>query len=370
MFTGCKIKDFEQYPQDRTAEAKENGPSKFENELTVESFDETFIDGINFFLGANATGKTSLLKCIYAACEYSNQATAPNQARLFYDYFSSSKRFVWEIYHKENGDDYGSVRAFSGENEFRFVTWNSASELRDWSELGRKPVIPTSALELRDWFELGIKSVLIPTAEMLSHSKGLIAMSLKWDIPFDATQTDILVNAQLPGTKEITNRNKKILGMISDTIGGEVVYENDTFYVVKTDGLRVEFSLEAEGFRKLGLLWKLIRNGLLECGSVLLWDEPEASINPELMPLLVDILYILKNDGVQIFIASHSYLLAKYIDIKKESESDVLFISLYKNEAGEIKTARAKNYSLLERNPIEKAEESLFNAVVAKSMGG
>ena len=39
---------------------------------------------------------------------------------------------------------------------------------------------------------------------------------------------------------------------------------------------KVDFSLEAEGLRKLGLIWKLIRNGLLEKGTVLLWDEPEA----------------------------------------------------------------------------------------------
>ena len=39
----------------------------------------------------------------------------------------------------------------------------------------------------------------------------------------------------------------------------------------------MDFSLEAEGLRKLGLIWKLIRNGLLEKGTVLLWDEPEAN---------------------------------------------------------------------------------------------
>jgi len=350
MFTGCKIDGFSKYQQDMVCEARTNGLDEFNNDFPVDSFDEKFIDGINFFIGANATGKTSILKCIYAACEFSNQEATPNKARKIQDYFSSSRRPVKEVNQKEN-HCVELIRVFSGGKEFHF-------RLRD------------GFLDFGKWLGLGIKSVLIPTTEMLSHSKGLIAMSLKWDIPFDATQTDILVNAQLPETNEITDRSKEILKMISDTIGGEVVYDNDTFYLVKTDGLKVEFSMEAEGFRKLGLLWKLIRNGLLERGSVLLWDEPEASINPELMPLLVDMLYKLKSDGVQIFLASHSYLLAKYIDIKKQSEEDVLFISLYKNEAGEIKTARASSYSLLDRNPIETAEEHLFNAVITKSMGG
>ena len=52
----------------------------------------------------------------------------------------------------------------------------------------------------------------------------------------------------------------------------------------------MDFSLEAEGLRKLGLLWKLIRNGLLEKGAILLWDEPEANLNPELYPLVAEIL--------------------------------------------------------------------------------
>jgi len=350
MFTGCKTDDFSKYQQDMVCESRANGLDEYEIDGPFDSFDEKFIDGINFFIGANATGKTSILKCIYAACEFSNQVDTPNKARKIQNYFSSSRRPVKEISQEEN-DCVELIRVFGGGKEFHF-------RLRD------------GFLGLGEWLELGIKSVFIPTTEMLSHSKGLIAMSLKWDIPFDATQTDILVNAQLPETNEITDRSKEILSMISATIGGEVIYDNDTFYLVKADGLKVEFSMEAQGFRRLGLLWKLIRNGLLERGSVLLWDEPEASINPELMPLLVDMLYKLKSEGVQIFLASHSYLLAKYIDIKKQSEDDVLFISLYKNEAGEIRTARASSYTLLDRNPIETAEEHLFNAVITKSMGG
>lgn len=50
-----------------------------------------------------------------------------------------------------------------------------------------------------------------------------------------------------------------------------------------TDGQKIDFSLEAEGLRKLALLWKLIRNGLLEKDSILLWDEPESNLNPELV---------------------------------------------------------------------------------------
>ena len=311
------------------------------------SFEAKFIDGINVFIGANATGKSTLLKCIYAACEFSNLKTTPGKARKFQDYFSSSKKPIQKINQKQSDDDFGLIQVYSGETELHFRAWDG------------------EILGLDHWLGLGIKSILISATEMLSHSKGLIAMSTKYgSIPFDHAQIDILVNAQLWETSEISDRNKVLLKMISDVIGGEVVYENDTFYVLKNSGLMVEFSLEAEGFRKLGLLWKLIRNGLLESGSILLWDEPEASINPELMPLVADILHILKNDGVQVFLATHSYMLAKYLDIKKQDDNDVLFISLCKDRAGEIEVSMAHEYAKLKNNPIESAEENLYRDIV------
>jgi len=313
------------------------------------SFEAEFINGINIFVGANGTGKSTLLKCIYAACEFSNENIDMHKAKRFQDYFSSSKKPISEPGLNQGSDNWGLVEVFSGENEFLCRTFASG------------------ALALDRWRGLDIKSVLIPSMEMLSHSDGLIAMASKYGIPFDQTQIDILVNAQLWGTNEISDRNKKLLDRIGTVIDGEVVFENDTFYVQKNNGFKVEFSLEAEGFKKLGLLWRLIRHGHLESGSVLLWDEPDASMNPELMPLLADILYTLKDDGVQIFLATHSYMLAKHLDIRQRDDQDVLFISLSKNATGEIEAYQSHRYAELAHNPIETAEENLYNAIVRKS---
>ena len=120
-----------------------------------------------------------------------------------------------------------------------------------------------------------------------------------------------------------------ILEKISDVIHGIVIQEDDSFYVMKKDGRKIDFSLEAEGLRKLGLIWKLIRNGLLESGTVLLWDEPEANLNPELYPLVAEILLELQKNGVQIFVATHSYNFAKYLEIRRTKKEQVMFHNLY-----------------------------------------
>lgn len=134
-------------------------------------------------------------------------------------------------------------------------------------------------IDYDQWLGLNIQSVYIPTMDMLSHSKGFLALDKKFKLPFDGTQVDIIVNASLPEARELPDYMEKILGKISMAIGGTVVMEDDAFYVLKSDGNKVDFSLEAEGLRKLGLLWKLIRNGLLEKGTVLMWDEPEANLS-------------------------------------------------------------------------------------------
>ena len=212
-----------------------------------------------------------------------------------------------------------------------------------------------------------------------------MALYEKYNMPFDGTQVDIIVNASLPETREIPESMKGVLKKISNAIDGDVILENDSFYIVKQDGRKVEFSLEAEGLRKLGLIWKLIRNGLLEKDTVLLWDEPEANLNPELYPLVVDILLELQKNGVQMFLATHSYNFAKYLEIKREKKEDVLFHNLYKassempeelNELFQDETHRSDEiysqsaYTMEELNPnfILSADSKLLDAAYEKSM--
>ena len=46
-------------------------------------------------------------------------------------------------------------------------------------------------------------------------------------------------------------------------------------------------------------------NGSLTEGTILLWDEPEANINPKLIPVLTEIILELGRNGAQIFLATH-----------------------------------------------------------------
>jgi AAA15 family ATPase/GTPase len=271
-------------------------------------FSADFCPGVNVFIGGNGTGKTTLLRQIY---DFFTNGQIKSKAKI------SFKPMV-----KENG-----AIAFS------------------------KGTI-----------------LFVPTTDMLSHSKSLLALARERKTPFRHEELDILASAQLGEINELLDYEKDLLLKISKIISGQVVYENDTFYVVKETGEKIEFNSEASGFTKFGLLWKLIRNGLLRKDTAILWDEPENSLNPELMPKLVEILLELSRSGVQIFLATHSYDLSRYFDVRKDKSISVAFHNLVK-ENEKIICNTAPEYIELENNLMETASAKLFNAVAADAMG-
>jgi hypothetical protein len=85
------------------------------------------------------------------------------------------------------------------------------------------------------------------------------------------------------------------------------------------------------------------------------------------MSALVEILLELSENGVQIFIATHSYTLARWFDVKRKKE-ELKFFNLTKNGVG-IEVEQADSYTKLSQSVLRDADTKLFNAVVAKSMG-
>lgn len=305
------------------------------------AFQLSFSSGINVIIGENGTGKTSLLKMLYAATQENNNEL--QKSSHFNDYFSKNARFSDFLNNSNQFSAIGVV--IDGES----ISFN----------LSNKEMITSCPIHKKQ-----TPAVFIPTTEMLSHSNGFLALNQKYQMPFDKTQVDIIVNASLPETREMPVYMQAILNKISTVIDGEVIQENDEFYVLKKDGRKLRFSLEAEGLRKLGLLWKLIRNGLLEPGTILIWDEPEANLNPELFSLVAEILLELQKNGIQIFVATHSYNFAKYLEIRRTETEQVQFHNLYHSEQpGVIEASSAYCMEDLHYNHIMMADNELLDAV-------
>ncbi|MBS6196002.1 MAG: hypothetical protein KH828_10540 [Clostridiales bacterium] len=103
----------------------------------------------------------------------------------------------------------------------------------------------------QSWQGQNYKALYIPTMEMLSHSKGFLALNQKYRLPFDETQVDIIVNASLPEVREVPYYFKDILNHISKVINGTIVNEDDRFYVLKENGEKIDFSFGSRRFEKI-----------------------------------------------------------------------------------------------------------------------
>jgi predicted ATPase len=310
-----------------------------------DKFSADFCNGVNVFIGENGSGKTTLMKAMYAACKFSyiDLDEYKTQVGMLFHYFDPKEDSV---------RDDGAVQV-----EFVNSTQSTNVEyIRFMMVRPDKHFAQTSS-------SFKAPAIYIPPEDMLSHSKGFLALANERKMPFDQMQIDILSKASIPETNEITPNAAKVIEKIKTIIGGDVVYDNDTFFIIKKSGEKVSFSFEASGFRKFGLLLKLLRNGLLENGTILFWDEPENSLNPELLPELIDILLELQKNGVQIFIASHSYAVARWFELKATKENTLKYFNMQKTLNG-IEYNTADSYSKLSQSVLENADEKLFNAVV------
>ena len=310
---------------------------------TKEPFEIDFSKGINVLIGENATGKTTLLKMIYAATQWSNTKTDPNKTKRITDFFSFG----------ENSNEL--LKSYGTDDPACFYELHCEGKKFEWS------LTHNGFFNYGNWLGTDIESVFIPAKDMISHSNGFLALNNKYRLPFDGTLVDIIVNAQLPELREYPEYFGNILKILEASIDGKVVFEKDKFYVVKHNGQKLPYEYESDGFKKLGLLYRLLSNGSIRKDSILLWDEPEANINPELFPVLVDILFELEKQGIQIFITTHNYVFAKYFDLKKK-EQPISFYSLYK-EDGIIHAERADKFSDIKNNSIMSSFEKMLDEV-------
>jgi energy-coupling factor transporter ATP-binding protein EcfA2 len=334
----------------------------------IGEFAAEFCPGVNVFIGGNGSGKTTLMKVMYAACEEKETDLNIEPINKYLPKYFATPAFVGESVIEIKYTDGTTIR------------WLSKKPKIDKREASPDALSNTLVLSDRMVFTDSVtvtvkratvpNAVYIPEKDILEHSKGLLPFVQKKDTGFSDIYKNVLIAAQDVPTKEQTASQKSIGQKLTEVIDGHVewVPGDGTFYMVKTDGKRIPFSIEASGFKKLGFLGLLVTSGQLDPGSVLFWDEPENSLNPELVPTLVDILLELSRNGVQIFIATHSYDVARWFELNKTAENSLRYFNLSKTENG-IVEVHADEYTELEKSVLRDADNSLLKAVMRSSMG-
>ncbi len=326
---------------------------KFENFTAFKELEVEFSPGINALIGANGTGKTHLMKACYAACNFVK--TDRSLAYKMVEAFLPSGRQGGRLVHRGEDETEGSA-------EIHIDDWYARCTFHG---LNHRTVV-TPEDPPKPW----VTSVYIPVKETLANAPGFLSLYAAREIHFEEVYRDILHSAYLPPLREpIDDGHRQMLDSIELVIGGKITVSGEEFFLTNEQG-DTEFTLLAEGWRKLGLLWLLIRNGTLQNGSVLFWDEPEANLNPKMYGVVMKVLLELQRAGVQVFFATHDYVMLKELDLQMTEEDQVAFHSLYRDETGEIACHTTNHYLGIHPNAISDAFTDLYDREIERSFGG
>ena len=324
---------------------------KLENFTAFKDLEVEFSPGINALVGANGTGKTHLMKACYAAC----LSFGMNHAFLerIIGVFLPSGRLGKGLLHQGTEGGGALIEVESGPSQVS-MTLTAQGLGSSTSVIGEWP--------------FGVEAAYIPVKEMLANSPGFLSLHAAREIHFEDVYREILFKAYLPAFREpVGETHRNMLANLEQVIGGKVTVRGEEFFL-SNEETDIEFTLVAEGWRKLGLLWLLIGNGILREGSVLFWDEPEANLNPKMFRVVIEVLLELQRAGVQVFFATHDYVILKELDLQMTEDDAVAFHSLYRDETGEIACHTTGQYLDIHPNAIGEAFDDIYDRQIERSM--
>ena len=201
--------------------------------------------------------------------------------------------------------------------------------------------------------------------DMMGHTKGFIEAYEEVRLDFDRTCRDVV---SLMALERRNNGVSLLPEVFTHLLGGELEQDQDgRFYLVNAQG-RLPMPLVAEGLRKIATLIRLSQNGWLTPGTTLFWDEPEVNLNPILMDEVIGAVLALARSGVQIFLATHSYVILKELDLQAANDDQIRFFSFQPGDEGTT-VHPTDDFTLLTPNPILDQYNSLYDRELTRATG-
>jgi AAA15 family ATPase/GTPase len=346
---------------------------KLKNFTAFSNLEIDFSPKVNVIIGENGTGKTHLLKAAYGLCaggslmrrkpDFAKEDLEAELTQKFLRLFLPLENKIGKLRRTGVADSAQLIAQFASAKKAE-VTFHANSKsltIQGSSDFQAYPSDP----------------VFIPTKEILSFMEGFNSLYEKYEVSFDQTYQELYLFLELPPIRPATLHEKAKWAMaeIEALCGGKFIFYGGGRVTFKTKHTEYSVNAMAEGFRKMGMLARLIQTGAINPGvsGPLFWDEPESNMNPQLMKLLVQILLELARNGQQIILTTHDYVLLKWFDLLMEAGQgdQVRFHSLYRDlESKEMMLTSTDEYLNIAPNPIDEAFGSLINQEIENDMGG
>lgn len=315
-----------------------------------------FASGLNVIVGENGLGKSHLLKLLYSVLKVNASAKEYTKTELQTAYADKlvgvfRPDALGRLVKRKQGKDRCEVRLVMHDDAqscaFSFATGAKSAVQVD--QLPASLMHPASP-------------AFIPTRELVTLCPWFGPLYDNYHLRFEESWRDtvsLLGAPSLKGPRETVVAD--LLRPLEAAMGGKVVVDNGTgeFYLNIPGEGNMEMTLVAEGLRKLAMLARLISTGVLLEKGCLFWDEPETNLNPKLMKVLATSIVALCQQGIQVFIATHSYFLLKELDLlSRQCCLEQKFLSLVTTD-GDKAVAVQQAQNLMDLDTIVALDEEL-----------
>jgi len=382
---------------------------EIENFTAFANLDIPLSPRVNLIIGSNGTGKTHLLKAIYALAIASQPASAVDSSEK--DTSAQLTNKILRVF-SPGESKIGALRARGSSGGARLCLKGS-----DDTQVAISFTSNSKGVQVEDdaRSEAQSRPVFIPTKEVLSlvramqdktHDRATVEMI------FDDTYLDLAALLAKPGFEDEAAtlaedpRLSNVVRELVALVGGRYRWMNDGGFQFEPGGYEekadpdrsraktaqiyqdstvlrfkskggdpLSSGMTAEGYRKIGVLHRLLCNGSINPGStgILLWDEPEANLNPSLMHEVVQVLLELSRNGQQIILATHDYVLLKWFDLlSEEGKDDHIRYHVLARAAGDgpISVQSIDDYSHISETGISRTFSDLYDAEIDRSLEG
>ncbi len=346
---------------------------ELKNFTVFKNLEIDFSPRINVIIGENGTGKTHLLKAAYGLCtgaqvfknkpDINDDELKKELTGTFLNLFMPLDNKISKLHQQGSADQALLQAQFEKGEKVSATFFNNSKEL----------VIQDQV----NYNQYKAEAVFIPTKEVLSFMKGFNSLYEKYELSFDQTYQDICLLLDLPEIRpeKLHEKSKWAMSEIEELCGGRFIFYGGGKVTFKAGNAEYSANAMAEGFRKAGILSRLLETGAIQAGisGPLFWDEPESNLNPKLMELFVQILLELSRNGQQIILATHDYLMLKWFDVlmDKGQEDHVRFHALYHDpQSEEIRIESTDEYNRLDENPISEAFKNITVAHAKSRLKG
>jgi ABC-type transport system involved in cytochrome c biogenesis ATPase subunit len=323
------------------------------NSLTIKNFTVfseaklEFSPGLNVVIGENATGKSHLLKLVYAITSIWHEA-ATEYEELPGQITSGGSKNWWQrrlaeklvsvfkpdrlghLSRRDTGRQPTEINAtlFTNSNHDETLKFAFTAQSKKEVEILQIPSQGLSTLP-----------IFLPAKDVLELYPGLVKLYEDRELTMDETYPDLCKSlSRVLLKKPPAPTLAVVLDALEKLLGGKVHLEKGRFYVKPPHQKAMEISLIADGLRKIATLTHLIANASLKPQSLLLWDEIETHLNAKLLtPFSHLLMELVDKHQMQIILTTHNFFLMKELSLLVELSNHQIparFFSLRTDKVG------------------------------------